>query len=97
MDGRDTLDCEKVSRIDMRVSIPQPLFHTSDVVRPALFVDGDPVGFEASRKMLGPEWGATNSPSGSPKMAWHYTPGRGLIGATVRLNDKPEAKMVTFR
>jgi len=73
------------------------LFDASDVVRPALFVDGDPVGFEASRKMLGPEWGATNSPSGSPKMAWHYTPGRGLIGATVRLNDKPEAKMVTFR
>ena len=74
------------------------LFDSSGT-RPEVFIDGDPADYEASRQMLGAEWAANLGlyPKCNPKIAWHYTPGRGLFGATVRLRDTPEAKMITFR
>ena len=72
------------------------LFDSSHI-RPEVFIDGDPVDFEMGRQMLGPEWAANNDPRNNPKITWHYTTGKGLFGATARLSDKPEAKMLAFR
>lgn len=72
------------------------LFDNSHI-RPEVFIDGDPVDFEMGRQMLGPEWAANNDPRNNPKITWYYTTGKGLFGATARLSDKPEAKMLAFR
>lgn len=66
-------------------------------IRPEVFIDGDPVDFEMGRSMLASEWAANNDPRNNPKITWYYTSKRGLFGATARLSDKPEAKMLAFR
>ena len=59
--------------------------------------EGDPVDFEMGRLMLASEWAANNDPRNNPKITWYYTSKKGLFGATARLSDKPEAKMLAFR